>query len=313
LAAPASTTFERYDPNVGEVYRDAMIGLRARIAEMDSVADERERRFAPDLLVHLPHEMRERLAELREACGPHGDTIDELARAERDRSIYVELLDRALALAPELEVRLREVPTSAPRLKRRGTGAPVFLSQAVIGEALLQVGKVVARVVTRHDPSAEVVNLDGLTFAAELRAHGAPLALLVECFVDPERPFEPRVQVATSVAEGTPHLHVAPEGWMHAVARTMGLRAHSATGDESFDERFVIEGESFAARSLLGADVRAALLAIGREDVPDLLVEGGAAIISWSFEPSDRALHAAFFALGRLRTAEVSLHLLAAE
>jgi hypothetical protein len=92
----------------------------------------------------------------------------------------------------------------------------------------------------------------------------------------------------------------------------MGLRARATTGDEGFDGRFVIEGDPFPARSLLGADVRAALLTIAREDVPDLLVEGGVAVISWSFEPSDRALDAAFFALGRLRTSEVSVNLLAA-
>jgi hypothetical protein len=298
---------------VAGVYRDAVIGLRARIAEIDAVAEQRERRFAPDLVPRLPHELRERLLALREARGPHGDSIEDLARAEHDRSAYVELLDRAIALAPELEVRLREVPSAAPHLQRRGTGAHVFVAEPAIAEALAEARAVLERVVGRHDARAEVTPLGARAFASELRAHGAPLALLVECFVDPERPFEPRVQVGTSVAEGTPRLHVAPETWSHALARTMGLRARAATGDEGFDGRFVIEGDPFAARILLGADVRAALLTIAHEDVPDLRVEGGAAVISWSFEPRDRALDAAFFALGRLRAAEVNVHLLAAE
>ena len=68
---------------------------------MEAVADERERRFAPDLFLHLPHELRDRLAHLRDSRGPYGDTIDELARTAGDRSAYLELLDRAIALAPE--------------------------------------------------------------------------------------------------------------------------------------------------------------------------------------------------------------------
>ena len=304
-------TVESYDRSVAGIYRDELIALRARIAKMEAASDERERRFAPEMFVYLPHEMRERLALLRDARGPHGDSIGELARAAGNRSAYLELLDRAIALAPELEVRLREVPNSAPHLRRRGRAGPVFLGQAVVAEALAQIRRVLDRAVARHDDSASVHALERLAFSSELRAHGAPLALLVECFVDPERPFEPRVQVATSVAEGTPRLHVAPETWTHAFARTMGVRPRAATGDESFDGRFIIEGDALAARTLLGPDVRAALLTIARDDVPDLMVEDGAAVISWSFEPSPRALDAAFFALGRMRKAEVSLHLLA--
>jgi hypothetical protein len=298
---------------VAGIYRDALIGLRARIADIALVAEARESRFAPDLLPHLPLDMRERLEALRDAHHAHSDSIEELARAERAGSEYLELLDRAIALAPELEVRLRAIPEAAPDLRRRGRGGPVFIGHAVIAEALAATRALLERVVARHDPSAEVKALPAHTFTAELRAHAAPIALLVECFVNPERPFEPVVQVATGVPEGTPRLHVAPETWTHAFARMMGLRARAATGDEGFDGRFVIEGDPFPARVLLGADVRAALLTIAREDVPDLLVDGGEAIISWSFEPSERALDAAFFALGRLRRAEVSVHLLAAE
>jgi hypothetical protein len=298
---------------VAGIYRDALIGLRARIADIALVAEERERRFAPDLWPHLPLDLRERLEALREAHHAHDDSMGELARAERDGSEYLELLERALALAPELEVRLRAVPASAPELHRRALGLPVFVGRAVVEEALAETRAVLHRVVARHDPSARVHALEDHAFSAELRAHGAPIALLVECFVHPERPFEPVVQVATGVPEGTPRLHVAPETWTHAFARTMGLRARATTGDEGFDGRFVIEGDPFPARVLLGADVRAALLTIAREDVPDLLVESGVALVSWSFEPSDRALDAALFALGRLRTAEFEVHLLAAE
>src|SRR5262249_32950386 len=54
---PFTQTVERYYRMVGGVYRDALIGLRARIAEMDHEAGERERRFSPDLFLHLPDEM----------------------------------------------------------------------------------------------------------------------------------------------------------------------------------------------------------------------------------------------------------------
>jgi hypothetical protein len=298
---------------VAGIYRDPLIGLRARIADIALVAEERESRFAPDLLPHLPLDLRERLEVLRDAHHAHSDSIEELARAERAGSEYLELLDRAIALAPELEVRLRAIPEEAPELRRRGPGGPVFIGHAVVAEALAVTRALLQRVVARHDRGAAVKSLTHNAFTAQLHAYGAPLALLVECFVNPERPFEPMVQVATGVAEGTPRLHVAPETWTDAFARTMGLRARAATGDEGFDGRFVIEGDPFPARVLLGGDVRAALLAIAREDVPDLLVDAGRAILSWSFEPSERALDAAFFALGRLRTAEVPVHLLAAE
>jgi hypothetical protein len=55
--------------------------------------------------------------------------------------------------------------------------------------------------------------------------------------------------------------------------------------------------------------VRASLAAIARDDVPELLVDDGRAVLSWSFEPTERALDAAFFVLGRARAAHVALHL----
>jgi hypothetical protein len=289
------------------IYRDALFGMRARLDRLDIRIADREARTSHELVQHLPARLRERIRRLSRARRPRAETFEELTRAESDSASYLEALEVAHALAPELEAELRAIPDVAPGLRRfgrRGVFARIGL-QPALDEVLIAVNDVLTRVVSRHDPAADVVALEDFAFAAQLRAADSPIALLVECLVDPERICEPRVQVATTVARATPHVALTPETWGHTLAKAVGMRRDVALGDESFDGRFLVDADPGAARRILRPELRAALLAIARDDVPALRIREGEAVLSWSFEPSDRALDAAFFILGRLRAMRV--------
>jgi len=297
---------------VGEgIYRDAFVGLRARIAELDTRILDLERRMSIDLAEHLPADLVGEMTELRERWRAEAHTLEELTRAEAAGATYAELLLDALAMAPEIETELCTLPSDPPELGRFGRKRWQlrFTSGSAMSEVLTTVGAVLARVVARHDPLAKIEPLEDFAFAARLHASNSPIALLVECFVDPERLYEPRVQVATSIARAVRRFALLPETWGRELLRAMGLRTSIETGDEDFDGRFLVEGDARTARTILSVPVRASLLAIARDDVPELRVDSGAAILSWSFEPTERALDAAFFVLGRIRAAEVPLRL----
>jgi hypothetical protein len=183
------------------------------------------------------------------------------------------------------------------------------LTGGAMAETLTTVGAVLARVVARYDPAAKLEPLEDFAFAANFFAMQSPIAILVECFGNQDRLLEPSVQVGTSVARGTSRVRIAPESWAASVIRSLGFDSAIRTSDMDFDGRFVIEGNAAQARRILTVPVRASLIAIARDDVPEVRVEDGAAVVSWSFEPTDRALDAAFFVLGRIRAAEVALRL----
>ena len=291
------------------IYRDALLGLRARVAELDSRIAEREAQVSIDLVHFLPHDLQERIGALRASRTAPGDTMEELSLAEERGASYLQALDRALALVPDLERELRALPQQAPPLARTRRGAMRWGMGAQMSEALTTVGAVLARIVARHDSSASVEPLEDFAFHAQLVAVGSPIALLVECFVDRERPFEPHVQVGTSVARGASRVVVAPESWGQSLVRSLGITSAITTRDLDFDGRFVVEGDAAQAMRILSPPVRASLIAIARDDVPKLVVEDGRAVLSWSFEPTDRAMDAAFFVLGRIRAADVALRL----
>ncbi len=291
------------------IYRDALLGLRARIADLVARIAEHEHRVTVDLVHFLPLDLQHRIATARTARSHVGEAFEELSREEEREAAYLALLDEALALVPALERELRALPPEAPELARapsRVWGAGWGLQMS---ESLTTVGAVLARVVARHDPRAELEALDEFAFRARLTAMQSPISLLVECFVSRDRPLEPHVQIGTSVARGASKVRVAPESWSQTLARQVGLFHALLTNDPDFDDRFIVEGDAAQAARILSPPVRASLLAIAHDDVPELVVQDGHAILRWSFEPTERALDAAFFVLGRVRAADVSLRL----
>ncbi len=293
------------------IYRDELLGLRSRIAELEIRTREREEELTPALLHFLPCEVQERIQAPRSEAVLAGQTFEELAQAEARAAAYLALVEDVLSRAPELERELRALPAEAPALQRGShRRLSTFGFAAQMSESLTTVGAVLARVVARYDPNARLEALDDFAFEARLVAMQSPLALLVECFVDRDRLFEPRVQIATSVARGTPRVRVLPESWGQSVLRSLGVSHPMLTKDPDFDGRFVVEGDAAHATRILSPPVRASLAAIARDDVPHLLVDDGRAVLNWSFEPTERALDAAFFVLGRVRAADVALRLL---
>jgi hypothetical protein len=178
-----------------------------------------------------------------------------------------------------------------------------------LSESLTSVNAVLARFVARYDPSADLVPLEDFAFSATIHVQGVPIAMLVECFAHPQRPVESSVQMATSVPRAIPRMEIVAEGWGESIFRALGVHARLASGDELFDGTFVVRAEPAVARQLLGETVRRALMAIAKDDVPRLLVDEGAATLTWDFEPTERALDAAVIALTTIRAAQLTLRL----
>jgi hypothetical protein len=295
----------------GGIYRDALLGLRARLAELDVRIAEREGQMSPSLTTFLPAELQERLGTLgaaRSRTSEGEDSFEGLSRAEEQSVAYLAAMDDALARIPELERELRKLPRTAPRLARRPSHVPLSLAY-MVSELVTTVSAVLSRVVTRHDPTARVDALEGIAFAARFQALETPIALLVECFVRSDRPMEPGVRVATSVPRGAARVRVAPDSWGESMMRSLGLSSAIVTRDPDFDGRFLVDGDAGQVSCLLTAPVRSGLLAIAKDDVPELVVEDGSAVLSWSFEPTERSLEAAFSILARVRAADVALRL----
>src|SRR4051812_15215423 len=95
-----------------DLYRDAHVGIRARLAELEARVREREAELTEAFWASLEPYVRERLGTLREALDLVGaDSLDELTRAEVSLSAYAEELGLWIAEAPRLEEAWLELPS----------------------------------------------------------------------------------------------------------------------------------------------------------------------------------------------------------
>jgi hypothetical protein len=280
------------------LYRAAYPAVRARYEEALAAVAERERRVRDELVAHLPEELRARLERLAFASRAAARSAEAVAAAEHAALAYVAALDEAIALAPEIEQRLVEVPDGAPTLEPTGAFAPSMLGKRVGGRDLRALEIVVATTVRRHDDRALVERCGGAAVRATFRAGGCPLACLAE--VVGVRGVTPvtAITVATGVPLGAARLVVRPG------------RCDLGLDEPAFEGLFLVSVGSFAAQQALSRDVRAALLEIAHDDVPTLLVERGLATLRWSFDPTRASLDAAVRVLAPLRSIAVSVSLL---
>src|SRR4051812_20081293 len=95
-----------------DLYRDASLGIRARLGELESKIRERESELTDAFWASLDGEVRERLHAMRGALDvvqSHAG-LDALARAEGRLATYLEELDRWIAKLPAMEEEWRELP-----------------------------------------------------------------------------------------------------------------------------------------------------------------------------------------------------------
>jgi hypothetical protein len=283
-----------------DLYRDAHVGIRARLGELEHRIRELEAELTDAFWANLEPYVRERLGELRRALDLVGaDTLDELARAEVLLSAYADELDSWLARAPALEEAWLEVPDevgdppvvveSGPRLS------------TVDGRAFV---RSFASTLRDAHGNAEIVEDGWWSCVGRFRHRDAPFALRASALANTNGSLrEVAMHLVTSVARATPRILVRYESLLAAVGKAMGWKHEVEVGDASFDGLFLIQASKKDADRFLTPSVRAFLMTLARYDVPTLEVDPPrrTASLSWYFEPTLTAIEAAVRTLTVIR------------
>ncbi len=289
-----------------QFYRDAHVGLCARLSELEARIRAREAELTPAFWMSLDPYVRERLEHSRAALAlVRSDSLSLLTEAEARLSAYADELDAWVGRAPQLAERWGEVPEdvdepAAPRM----SGFP--LASGDWSDFARQFHAAVREAA----PEATIVRTSARALMARFRSRGAPFVLRAMAFAGWTGHLrDSGMQLVTSVARAAPKLVVKHESLLVAVRKSMSLWRDVEIGDASFDGLFAIDGEESDAQRLLIPKVRAALLALARFDVPTLRVDPThcAASLSWSFEPAAGAITAAIRALIGIREIPVAV------
>jgi hypothetical protein len=281
-------------------YRDAQVGIRARLADLEQRLREREAEVTDTFWASLDDHVRERLADLREGLGlVASSSLEDLARAEASLAVYVEELDRLIAMLPALEEEWLEIPhdvSDPPAHDEEGR-----LIDDVHGHEFVKTFRAAVR--ERHR-DAEIIIDEPWSCIARFRSRDAPFALRATALPNGNGGVGDVVmQLFTSVARATPALFVRHESLFAAFGKAIGLKHEIEVGDASFDGLFLIQGSRQAVDRFLVPNVRARLMTLARFDVPTLEVDPKSRIASliWCFEPAASALDAAIGILAFIR------------
>lgn len=295
------------------IYRDAADAMRSRIDELRREVAERSARVTGDLLAAVPSPLCERVRALSASVDTRADTPEAERRLRESLEALRDALDEAIRLAPDLEAAYSELPDEAPELPMRERRWSLALALPWTKRELAQeVGALwgrLKRILLKEDPAAELAWTIH-AFRARFRASGHPFSLVAEIRKLDRSPLEVDMTVATGVARGAPRMTVAPEGWTGPFSRAFQTGRDAVVGDDGFDSLFHIDADERDARRVLTGDVRAALLAIGHYDLPQLTVGDGQAVLRWCFEPEARAIGAATRALAGVRRVPLRMQLL---
>jgi hypothetical protein len=203
-----------------------------------------------------------------EARGERASTAALEAMTELHRALG-ELVERA----PELEYELRALPWGEPpELEPRVGKVCVATSNVdpstgragVMSKLRGLLGAVASDV--RPSPSGKV------TAHATFEGHPVSVACDARSGLDT---MTDTLLFATWLPRGTGRLSVRPSGFFDSVARLFSARTEIELEDPAFDPLFAVEGDPRTARGLLSRDVRRALVALARVDVPRLTVDEG--------------------------------------
>ena len=277
----------------GSSYRDALVGIRARLEDLEARILDREAEVTETFWDSLPKDLRARLTELREGRElATADTFDELTRAEGMLGAYVDELDRLIEALPSVEAEWSEVPDEVedpPDLDLPlGYGGPTPEEASVVLRDLIAMVRERAR-------DADVSG-NNPVYLARFRERGCPFALRATLYTQGNGVVsEVDNYLVTTIPRALPPLVVRHESLFSSIGAALGLKHGFEVGDPSFDGLFVVEGTRAAGALYLGSAVCAQLLALSRFDVPTLRVDPAShtASLSWRFEPAAKALDAA--------------------
>ncbi len=283
------------------LYRDAHVGLRARLRELEARVREREAELTDAFWASLEPYVRERLSELRDALElVAGESLDELSRAEVLLSAYVDEIEKWIARAPALEEAWLERPSVVADPPLVFESGPAL--SANDGREFLRVFHSTVRETARGE--VELVDDGWWSCLARFRHRDAPFALRASALANKSGHLgEIAMHLVTSVARATPRMLVRHESLFAAVGKAMGLKHEVEVGDASFDGLFLIQATKKDACRLLGPSVRSFLMALARFDVPTLEIDPPrrTASIKWFFEPAVTAIEAAVRTLAIIR------------
>jgi hypothetical protein len=286
-----------------DLYRDAHVGIRARLVDLDARVRERETELTDAFWASLEPYVRERLGTLREALDLVGaDSLEELTRAEVLLSAYADELDVWIAQVPELEEAWLELPNDVLDPPTAPESGPALLASD--GRAFVRSFSTTVRDSVSSRSLVEIVEDGWWSCLARFRHRDAPFALRASALPNANGHVgEVAMQLVTSVARATPRLLVRHESLFAAVGKAMGWKHEVEVGDASFDGLFLIQGAKKDAHRFLVPNVRALLLTLARFDVPTLEIDPPrrTASLSWFFEPAVTAIEAAVRTLTVIR------------
>ncbi len=284
-----------------DLYRDAHVGLRARLHELEVRILDRESEVTEAFWDTLPELERERLGQLRSALElVRADVFEDLVRAEGMLAAYLDELDALIATLPSLEADWAEVPDSVAPPPLPDSWSLGFVPSGTARGIVRQF----EAMVWERDRDAVFIKEGGITRVARFREGGCPLALRATVLTTAnEEVGEVAMTLVTSIARALPPLVVRHESLVLTVGKALGIKHEVEVGDASFDGLFLIEGSQEAADLFLVPHVRSQLLTLARFDVPTLTVDPRARVASlqWRFEPAAKALEAAVRVLTAVR------------
>ena len=286
----------------GDLYRDAHVGLRARLGELAAHIVDREGEVTDAFWETVPVGERARLDELRAGLDlVQSDVFEDLTRAEGMLSTYLAELEQRLASLPSLEADWSEVPEDVPSppVTDRSWRAGFLRADAASG-----IARALRWMVREIDREAEVEAEGGLAWLARFRHHDCPYALRATILTSAnEEVGEVGMSLVTSIPRALPPLVVRHETIVLTLGKALGLKHEVDVGEPSFDGLFLIQGTQEAANLFLSANVQNHLLTLARFDVPTLTVDPPRrlAMLRWRFEPAAKALDAAMRVLAVIR------------
>lgn len=284
-------------------YRDAHVGIRARLADLEVRIRDRESEVTPAFWDSLDDKVREEMRSEREAIElvDPGATLEELARAEQLLSAYLDDLERLIARLPAIEEQWHELPDDVDDPPARRDPWPLGLPTTEEWNAMER--KLLATVRDR-DRDAVVIKDGARTCIARFRDKSCPFALRATAYTNGNGQIaEVGMTLVTSVPRAMPRLLVRHETLVLSVGKVLGLKHEIEVGEPSFDGLFLIEGAPEAVTRLLVPPVRMQLMVLSRFDIPTLEIDPPRrlASIRWRFEPQPKALDAAVRVLAAMR------------
>jgi hypothetical protein len=294
-------------------YRERGDDVRRRIGWLWDEIDPLHARIAELYWQHLGDGLRTRIEELR--AGSNDDDSSQLEH-ERALAIYRDELRHAIGEAPRIERWLTALPNA---IHERALGDPwnpndtvVLLAREWTGSAAARQQSLAARIarwVGGHDSSAKLLQgRFGSVRVNRFEVHGAPYMLQADGVPLDE---DATIMLVTPVARAVAPLTAEEKQWAHSLGEVLRFHSDAKTGDSVFDERYFVEADQRAARTLLNQEVRGALLHFARFAPPKLVVGDGLARLTWRYLPLAEMLDRAVSILGALRHTKLDIDLLA--